>query len=99
MHRLFGDLLPERLAGRRTKVCFDEAFWGPGSRSFAATWDGTGVDAGVVDVERLRRLWAEPLPDSHTYLLIQAAWLAARSESRKNGSLAARPVVSASKRT
>jgi Asparagine synthase len=99
MRSLFGDILPERLAARQTKVCFDGAFWGPASRSFAASWDGTGVDPAVVDVERVRRLWAEPLPDSHTYLLLQAAWLAGRSESRKNGCLAGRPVVSAAERT
>ena len=98
MRALFGELLPERLAARDTKVCFDGAFWGPASRKFSASWDGTGVDPAVVDTERLRREWAEPLPDSHTYLLLQAAWLAAQAESRKKGSLAGRPVVSAARR-
>jgi asparagine synthase (glutamine-hydrolysing) len=95
IRELFGDVLPERVAVRTTKVCFDGAFWGPRSRAFAASWDGSGVDPEIVDVPRLRAIWSEELPDSHTYLLLQAAWLATRSKSSKNGSLAGRTVVSA----
>jgi asparagine synthase (glutamine-hydrolysing) len=99
VRELFGDVLPEPLATRTTKVCFDGAFWGPRSRAFAASWDGSGVDPEIVDVPRLRALWSEELPDSHTYLLLQAAWLATWSKSRKNGSLTGRTVVSAAPRT
>jgi hypothetical protein len=94
VRELFRDLLPVELLSRTTKACFDSAFWGPHSRAFALAWDGEGVDPTVVDVERLRAVWAQPLPDSHTYLLLQAAWLAGAGKSMKNGSLAGRPVVS-----
>jgi hypothetical protein len=95
IRELFGGLLPVELLSRTTKACFDSAFWGPHSRAFALRWDGEGVDPSVVDVERLRAIWAHPLPDPHTYLLLQAARLAQGCESMKNGFLAGRPVVSA----
>lgn len=95
IRELFSDLLPVELLSRTTKACFDSAFWGPNSRAFALSWDGEGVDPSVVDVERMRTIWAQPLPDPHTYLLLQAAWLAQGGESMKNGFLAGRPVVSA----
>jgi len=92
---LFDGLLPAELLTRTTKACFDEAFWGPHSTAMAASWDGSGVDAAIVDVERLRALWASGEPDSHTFLLLQAAWLERERESMKNVCLAARPVVQA----
>ena len=95
IRELFGGLLPIELLSRTTKACFDSAFWGPHSRAFALGWDGCGVDRTVVDVEQLRAVWAGPVPDPHTYLLLQAAWLAGSGESMKNGSLAGRPVASA----
>jgi asparagine synthase (glutamine-hydrolysing) len=91
---LFPGLVPAELHARTTKACFDDAFWGPHSRRFAASFDGEGLDTDIVDVERLRTLWAEPEPDAHTFLLLQAAWLARDRESRKNVFLAGRPVVS-----
>jgi asparagine synthase len=92
---LFDGLLPAELLTRRTKACFDAAFWGAHSAALAASWDGSGVDERVVDVERLRAVWAATEPDSHTFLLLQAAWLERERRSMKNVFLAARPVVTA----
>lgn len=75
MRALFGDLLPEPVLARATKASFDEAFWNRHSRAFAASWDGSGVDAEVVDTELLRREWSSPAPNPRSYLLLQAAWL------------------------
>jgi hypothetical protein len=83
MHRLFGTALPAKLLSRRTKVCFDPAFWNTHSRSFAASWSGDGVDRQVVDADALRAEWTRPEPDSHSFLLLQSAWL----ESAKKGHL------------
>jgi asparagine synthase (glutamine-hydrolysing) len=92
---LFADLLPAELLTRSTKACFDAAFWGAHSAALAASWDGSGVDPAVVDVERLRAVWGAAEPDSHTFLLLQAAWIERERRSMKNVCLAARPVVTA----
>lgn len=76
MARLFGDLLPSRLIGRGTKAVFTEVFRGPETRRFAAEWDGTGVDASLVDAEALRAAWLAPVPDLRSLVPLQAAWLA-----------------------
>jgi asparagine synthase (glutamine-hydrolysing) len=76
VQRLFGQLLPPHLLGRPTKAHFDEAFWRAPSRRFSASWDGTGVDATVVDVEALRREWSSERPMAQSFLLLQSVWLA-----------------------
>jgi asparagine synthetase B (glutamine-hydrolysing) len=81
MRELFAGLLPADLVARRTKSRFDAAFWNEHSRAFARDWDGSGLDQRVVDTEELRRQWASPQPDARTYLLLQAAALAARPSS------------------
>ena len=73
---LFGELLPPELLSRSSKACFDSAFWTDHSRQFAQAWAGEGVDPAMVDPEALRAAWSAPEPDAHTYLLLQAAWLA-----------------------
>jgi asparagine synthetase B (glutamine-hydrolysing) len=75
MRRFFGGLLPEPVLVRTTKASFDEAFWNRHSRALAASWEGEGVDAELVDVDALRREWASPAPNPRSYLLLQAAWL------------------------
>jgi hypothetical protein len=70
-----GDALPVDVLRRETKASFDEPFWGPESRSLAARWAGEGAGADVVDAAALRREWSRPVPDAHTYTLLQAAWL------------------------
>ncbi len=75
MRLFFGDLLPEPVLARTSKATFDHAFWNRHSRVFAASWQGEGVDAEIVDTEALRREWMSPAPNPRSYLLAQAAWL------------------------
>ena len=42
----------------------------------------SGVDAGLVDPERLRAEWSTAAPDARSFTLLQAAWLAAIRRSR-----------------
>ncbi len=75
MREVFGDVLPEPVLARRTKATFDEAFFSDHSRAFARAWTGAGVDASLVDPERLAAVWMADDPDPRSYSLIQAAWL------------------------
>ncbi|HEX6761242.1 MAG TPA: asparagine synthase-related protein [Gaiellaceae bacterium] len=71
---LFGDLLPAGLESRRSKAAFTETLWGAPSRALAAAWDGSGVDADIVDIEALRCRWqVEGAIGPHT--LLQSIWL------------------------
>jgi asparagine synthase (glutamine-hydrolysing) len=75
LSQLFSGVLPAGLESRSSKAVFAETLWGSFSRSFAASWDGSGVDPAVVDVDALRRRWqieGEPGPHS----LLQWLWLA-----------------------
>ncbi len=76
MRCLFGDLLPDAVLTRTSKAEFGAAFWGPAAREFAATWDGSGLDEELVDVDALRAVWSEENPPLHTATLMQQAWLA-----------------------
>ena len=71
----FGAGGPADVYARRTKARFDEAFWRADARAVAAAWEGEGADPGLVDAQRLREEWGRPVPDPHTYTLLQAAWL------------------------
>jgi asparagine synthetase B (glutamine-hydrolysing) len=82
MTHLFGDLLPEDVLERRTKASFDGAFWNEPSRAFVRNWDGSGLDADVVDVDALRTEWSKDSPDPRTYTLAQWLWLRTRGSSR-----------------
>lgn len=75
MRALVADLLPEQVLGRATKARFDEALWGPHSRTFAAEWDGAGVDEALVDARALRSEWHAPMPSPSSFTLMQALWL------------------------
>jgi asparagine synthase (glutamine-hydrolysing) len=75
MAATLGDALPADVLQRETKASFDEPFWGPESSSLAARWAGEGADPDVVDAPALRQEWSRPVPDAHTYTLLQAAWL------------------------
>jgi asparagine synthase (glutamine-hydrolysing) len=83
---LFGDALPPELLSRTTKARFESAFWSEPSAELARTWDGEGADPSVVDHDALRAVWSEPEPDAHTFLLLQAEWLA-RHRGAKKGHL------------
>jgi asparagine synthase (glutamine-hydrolysing) len=78
LRALTGALLPERTITRRSKADFTWAFWGPESRRFAETWDGTGLDPSLVRAHRLRAAWLAPKPDFRSASLLQTAWLASR---------------------
>jgi asparagine synthase (glutamine-hydrolysing) len=84
MRELFGSLLPSELVERTSKSHFDEAFWNRASRRFAAAWDGSGVDAELVDADALRREWADERPNPRTYTLLQSAWLASADDGREH---------------
>ena len=71
---LAGDLLPAALIERKSKAAFHDAFVGAPSRQFIATWDGTGIDADIVDVDALRETWSDNVVDVGTYSLLRAAW-------------------------
>lgn len=71
-----GDLLPGSLLSRRTKGAYNRAFFTGISRSFAEVWDGSGVDADLVDPDALKRAWLKPLPPAPSGTLLQAAWMA-----------------------
>jgi asparagine synthase (glutamine-hydrolysing) len=75
MRMLVGDLLPEPVLSRSTKARFDDVFWTEHARALVADWDGEGVDAEIVDIDRLRAEWASPRPEAHTFTLLQSVWL------------------------
>lgn len=78
MRDLFADLLPPVVVERRSKAMFDRVFWNEHSRAFGRSWDGTGVDAGLVNVDVLRDLWSQAdLIHNLTWMMFQTAWLAA----------------------
>lgn len=82
MDALARDLLPSEVIRRQDKAGFNRLFFGRPSRAFAQTWSGRGLDATLVDPDRLRREWLSEFPDFRTALLLQAAWLAERSPDR-----------------
>jgi asparagine synthase (glutamine-hydrolysing) len=73
--RFFGDLLPAAILERRSKARFTESFWGPDSREFARTWDGSGLDSSLAEPDAIRGHWLRPRPDMRSATAIQAAWL------------------------
>ena len=84
MRRIFADLLPEALLSRSTKATFNAAYHGQATHEFAQRWDGTGVDAAVVDVDVLRSMWLADRVHAGTTALLQKAWLASH-ERRVTG--------------
>ncbi len=78
MRELFGDVLPEGVLTRSSKAHFDEAFFSDHSRAFVNEWRGAGVDASLVNPERLVEEWQADQPDPRSFLLIQAAWSGGR---------------------
>jgi Asparagine synthase len=79
MTMLVGDLLPDALLNRSTKARFDEVFWTEHSRELVADWNGEGVDGELVDLDRLRAEWSKPVPQAHTFTLLQSIWLTLNS--------------------
>lgn len=81
MKLIFGDLLPDAVLTRGDKAAFFEPFVNRHSRAFVSSWDGTGVDARLVDVDALRCTWNAPTVDARSYALLQSAWLASSQTS------------------
>ncbi|MGC0142898.1 asparagine synthase-related protein [Pseudactinotalea sp. Z1732] len=79
MTAVFGQVLPKEILRRSSKAHFNSAYFGRSAQEFARQWDGTGVDADVVNVEELRlALLHDPVP-APVGLLMQQAWLAQQS--------------------
>jgi hypothetical protein len=82
IYRLFPGQLPDALASRRRKALFDEVFWREPSRALARSFDGGGIDRGLVDPEALREAWRQPQPSVRSALLLQQVWLSANGAPR-----------------
>ncbi len=76
MDVLFGRMLPPRIATRQTKAEFSAVVWGERARSFAAAWDGSGIDPELIDGEALRAEWLRETPRFGAASLLHQAWLA-----------------------
>jgi asparagine synthase (glutamine-hydrolysing) len=83
LERLFGDVLPPQLPGRRTKATFNEVLWNRHTRALleeldpdalARALDRLGV-AGVVDAAALDRHWRGDAPLANSFLLLQGCCL------------------------
>lgn len=85
LRRLVGDLLPDEVLVRRSKAEFGRAFWGPAARAFAAGWDGTGVDTGMVDADALAAVWRSDRPDGRTFTLLQHVATEASGDASADG--------------
>ncbi|MEO8697963.1 MAG: asparagine synthase C-terminal domain-containing protein [Acidimicrobiales bacterium] len=80
--RLIGAMLPgivpDEVLYRTTKATFNRAYFTAVSRDFAASWDGSGMDESIVNVDALRTEWLSHTPSVMTFSLLQWAWLHAR---------------------
>lgn len=85
MAAIAGDHLPADVISRATKALFHDVFFGPRARAFARTWDGSGVDPGLVDANALRREWLSPVPDFRSMLLLHHLWYEANRVGRGAG--------------
>jgi hypothetical protein len=81
MRDIVGDRLPDEVVTRRSKASFVDVFWGVQTRSFAESWDGTGVDDHLVDAAALQAEWCSEQPDFRSTLLLQSAWLTGRRKA------------------
>ncbi|MFF0153003.1 asparagine synthase-related protein [Micromonospora sp. NPDC005203] len=71
------DTMPAEVTAPRRKARFLEVFFRAPTREFVRSWDGTGADPELVDVDALRELWTRwPIPGG-TASLVQQLWLAA----------------------
>ncbi len=82
MDLLFGEALPQAVRQRSSKAAFFAPFVNRHSRAFIRSWDGTGVDETLVDVQALQACWDEARVDARSYALLQSAWLAAGTDAR-----------------
>ena len=80
MAAVFAPLLPRAVIERKGKAQFNRAFMGRATHEFARDWDGSGVDANMVDPRRLRQEWLSDSPSALSSLLLHAAWVNSDSE-------------------
>ncbi len=83
MRGLFSDVLPDAVIRRTAKSSLGGGFWRSTSRSFAASWDGRGVDEEMVDPAALRLAWTAHRPKTGATALLQGAWLAANAQRKE----------------
>lgn len=76
MRALFGDVLPGALVARPTKATFNASLVGPATEQFLSEWTGQGVNAELVDPDRLAENWRSGSPHALSLPLMQQAWLA-----------------------
>jgi Asparagine synthase len=94
MRSVFGNLLPEALYSRSTKVHFDEVFRHRHTLEFAGSWEGEGADPEFVDVDALRKLWLSGEAEANSFTLLQWAWLARETAHRSARERLEQPVES-----
>lgn len=80
MQDVFGSVLPRAVVERTTKAYFNHVYLGAATREFARSWDGSGVDPRLVDLDLLRAEWLADTPSGLTSLLLQQAWLSSIRE-------------------
>jgi hypothetical protein len=77
MRALFGELLPDAILSRPSKARFSEVYVTGHARAFAASWDGTGLSADLVDADALRSEWSARDINFRSGMLMQWLWLRA----------------------
>jgi asparagine synthase (glutamine-hydrolysing) len=85
LRTIVADLLPDDVIARTTKAVFTNCYLGRHTREFAAGWNGSGVDADLVDAEALRRQWLGDQQHALTAALLQSAWLAGARRTPTSG--------------
>lgn len=76
MSRFFADVAPSAVVHRTTKAVFNRSLASASTHAFVQSWDGSGVDAEIVDPVLLRRIWSQASPDFRSQMLLQQAALA-----------------------
>lgn len=90
MRHLAGDLLPPETVARVSKAAFGDAVWLDAARDFVESWDGAGLDPGLVDPEPLRAAWRAEYPVFHSWTMLHEAWLASNGHSLSGDAAATR---------
>jgi asparagine synthase (glutamine-hydrolysing) len=88
---LFGEILPRETVTRASKATFDDVSWSESSRDFARSWNGGGVDEGLVDPDALRAEWLKDTPHFGTATLLQSVWLHTNQQATTATSPSAAP--------
>jgi Asparagine synthase len=76
MQAHFGEMLPDAVIRRADKAVFTEVSAGAGSRAFAESWDGSGIDPSLADPDEVRAAWKSERPSMHSLTMLQAGFLA-----------------------